>query len=208
MFRDREEAGSLLAEVLSGYEGQRDVIVLGIPRGGVVVAKVVAEKLKLPLDVIIIRKIGAPGYEELALGAASSDDYIINDAVLRLFPLSESMLKKQVEKKQQEVKDRMRLFRGDKPLPVFIHQTVILIDDGIATGATMEMAIKMLRKQNPKKIIVAVPVAAPEAISRLKQNADEVISLLKPESLVAIGQFYHDFSQVEDEEVVTYLKAA
>lgn len=208
MFRDREEAGRLLAEALMKYQGEKDTIVLGIPRGGVVLAILVARALSLPLDVVIVRKIGAPGYEELALGAVSADDSIINDAVVRLFPLSEGAFKKEVARKQQEVKDRMRLFRGDKPPQVFTNKTVILVDDGIATGATMEMAIKIIRKQKPKKVVVAVPVAAQDAILRLSKEADEVISLLKPKTFQAISQFYSIFSQVEDDEVIAYLRAA
>lgn len=201
MFKDRKEAGQLLAKQLAQYKGKKDVLVLGIPRGGVQVAYEVSKALNLPLDVLVIKKIGFPGNEELALGAASLDDYYINQGLAQESQISQSYIDAQVKLKQQEVKERYQELRGNKPIYSVKNKTIILIDDGVATGATMIMAIQILKKQAPKKIIVAVPVAPPETVIKLKLIADEVVCLLEPANLMAIGQFYENFEQVETEEV-------
>lgn len=203
VFRDRREAGALLAERLSPYAG-RDVLVLAIPRGGVVVGYEVAKTLGLPLDVLVIKKIGYPGNEEFALGAAGLDDYFLNEDVVRT--VTPDYVQEQIKTKQQEVKRRYELLRGERTMYKVTGKTVIVIDDGIATGATMILAVQILRKQKPKKVVVAVPVAPPEAVERLSEVADEVVCLSRPELFGAIGNFYYDFTQVEDEEVKRLLE--
>lgn len=199
MFKDRKDAGQLLAKQLLQYKNKKDVFVLGIPRGGVVVAHEVAKALNVPLDIIIIKKIGYPGQEELALGAVSLDGFYINEEIA--FSVSKEYINEQIKIKQEEVKKRYSLFTGNKISYSLKNKTIILIDDGIATGATLIMAIQILRKQSPKKIIVAIPVAPPDTIKRLEKLVDIVVCLHEPIDFMAIGQFYSDFKQVEDEEV-------
>lgn len=204
MFKDRAEAGQLLAKELQQYKNKKDVLVLGIPRGGIVVAYEMAKALKAPLDIIVIKKLGFPGQEELALGAAGLDDYYINEELTA--GISEDYIKEHVKEKQLEVKKRYELFRGKKAIYSVKNKIVIVVDDGIATGATMIMAVQILKKQNPKKIVLAIPVAPPDTVKKLKTIADEVICLHAPVFFMAIGQFYRDFRQVEDEEAKQYLQ--
>lgn len=204
MFKDRAEAGQLLAKELIQYKNKKDVLVLGIPRGGIVVAYEMAKALKAPLDIIVIKKIGFPGQEELALGAVGIDSYYLNEELSA--GISEDYIKEHVKQKQQEVKKRYELFRGKKAMYSVKNKIVIVVDDGIATGATMIMAVQILKKQNPKKIVLAIPVAPPDTVKKLKTIADEVICLHAPVFFMAIGQFYHEFQQVEDEEAKQYLQ--
>jgi len=205
MFKDRNDAGFLLAQKLSAYKNKKDTLVLAIPRGGVVVAYEVAKQLNLPLDVIVIKKIGFPGNEELALGAAGLDSYYINEELAH--SVSQEYVKEQVKIKQQEVKKRYESLRGKKHMYDAKNKTIIIIDDGIATGATMTMAAEIIKKQSPKKIIIAIPVAAPESITKLKRIA-EVICLSQPEFFMAISQFYEQFAQLKDEEAKQLLEEA
>lgn len=204
MFKDRTEAGQLLAKKLQQYKNKKDVLVLGIPRGGIVVAYEVAKSLKAPLDIIVIKKMGVPGQEELALGAVGIDSYYLNEELSG--GISEDYIKEHVKQKQLEVKKRYELFRGKKAMYSVKNKIIIVVDDGIATGATMIMAVQILKKQEPKKLVVAIPVAPPDTVKKLKTIADEVICLHAPVFFIAIGQFYHEFRQVEDEEAKQYLQ--
>lgn len=203
MFKDRADAGQLLAKELLHYKNKKEVLVLGIPRGGIVVAYEVAQALHAPLDIIVIKKLGFPGQEELALGAVGIDTYFLNEELSG--GISDDYIKDHVKQKQQEVRKRYELFRGKKPMYSVKNKIVILVDDGIATGATMLMAVEILKKQKPNKIIVAIPVAPPDTVKKLKKIADEVICLDTPLLFMAIGQFYQDFQQVEDDEAKQYL---
>jgi len=204
MFKDRKEAGQLLAKELAENKGNRDVLVLAIPRGGVVVGHEIAKQLSVDLDIIIIKKIGFPGNPELALGAVSLNNYHLNKEITK--DIEKEYLKEQIKIKQKEVKAKHDLLRGGKPAYSVKNKIIILTDDGIATGATMSLAAQILKKQKIKKLIIAIPLAPPEAIVKLKNIADEVICINQPKFLMAIGQFYKNFIQTEDEEVKKLLK--
>ncbi len=206
MFKDRREAGKLLAERLLEYKDMKDSIVLAIPRGGVEVAFEVAKRLGLPLDVVMIKKIGFPGNDELAVGAVGVDTYFLNDDVAA--SVSDQYIQEQVKLKQQEAKQKYELLRGSKPMYSIKDKTVLIIDDGIATGASVIMASQVVRKQQPAKIVVAVPVSPPETAKNLEHYADLVVCLEKPAFFLGVGDFYQDFSQVEDEECRRLLKEA
>lgn len=196
MFKDREEAGRKLAEKLEEYKGRKDAVVLGIPRGGIIVAHEVAKELGLPLDVLVIRKIGFPGQEELALGAVSADSYYLNEYASGT---NKEYLKMIIERKQEEAKELYKKLGGKK---IDIKEkTVIVVDDGIATGASILTAVRILKKQKARKIIIAVPVAPADSIDKLKKEADEVVCLDIPGYFMAVGQAYEKFEQVETEDV-------
>ncbi|MBI2074955.1 MAG: phosphoribosyltransferase [Candidatus Levybacteria bacterium] len=206
MFQDREEAGKLLAEQLISFKGQKDVIVLGITRGGVVAAKAVAKILKVPLDILVVKKIGSPTNPELAIGAIGPKKNVFWDLILikklNLNNYQIFAIKSQKEKEQQKLEEKLRL--GKKPLELN-NKTVILVDDGIATGATAHVAQKYLRSQKVKLIILAVPVIAEETLNNIKIYFDRVVALEVPREFHAVGQFFKYFPQVEDEEVITIL---
>lgn len=204
MFKDRKEAGQLLAKELYENKGNRAVLVLAIPRGGVVVGHEIAKQLGVDLDIIIIKKIGFPGNPELALGAVSLNDYYLNKDLAK--DVEKEYLKEQIKVKQKEVKEKYDLLRGRKPAYSIKNKIIILTDDGVATGATISLAIQILKKQKPKKLILAIPIAPPETIIKLKKIADKVICISQPKFLIAIGQFYENFIQTEDEEVKKLLK--
>lgn len=203
MFANRIKAGQLLAKKLLAFKKKKDVLVLGIPRGGVVVAKAVALALSVPLDVLIIKKIGAQDNEELAIGAVSMDDYYLNDDLA--FDTPKAYVQEQVKRKQQEAKERYEFLCGKRRQRSLKGKVVIVVDDGVATGATMSLAVKILKQQQVKKIVIATPVAPPEAVRALLHEA-EVICLEQPESFLAIGQYYRDFTQVEVGEVKALLQ--
>ena len=207
MFKNREEAGKKLASKLLNYKAIENLIVLAIPRGGVVVGKELAQALNCPLDVLITRKIGAPGNPELGIGAVGPGGIRIIDWDLAgRVGADKDYLESKIENLKFEIEEREKKFRvGKKPLEIK-DKTVILTDDGIATGATIEAAIAWLKSQKAKKIILAVPVAPPEVIKKLKPLVDELICLDQPEFFAAVGQFYHDFPQILDEEVVKLLE--
>jgi putative phosphoribosyl transferase len=206
IFKDRKHAGEQLASQLTEYKG-RKVVVLGIPRGGVVVGEEIARALGLPLDVIVTRKIGAPGNPEFAIGAIGPNDQIVlNEEVIKSYKIPKEYLSGEIGKQGVEMERRERLFRkGKSPLDLG-NKVVILTDDGIATGADVEVAIKAIKCQRPKKLILAVPVGPPETIEKFKKEVDELICLAIPSSFYAIGQFYQDFTQTSDEEVVKILR--
>jgi putative phosphoribosyl transferase len=209
IFQDRTDAGRQLAEKLLSYAGRDDVFVLALPRGGVPVAFEVAQRLGVPLDVFVVRKLGVPGHEELAMGAiASGGVRVLNEDVLYVLADAQSIVEMVTAIEREELKRRERDYRGDRPAPEARGRTVILVDDGLATGATMRAAAAALRQQGAAKIIVAVPVGAPSTCHEIRSVADEVVCLQTPGSFMGVGQYYEDFSQTADEEVRELLAAA
>ena len=209
IFQDRTDAGRQLAEELLNYAERNDVIVLGLPRGGVPVAFEVAERLGVPLDVFVVRKLGVPGHEELAMGAiAPGGVRVLNEDVLHVIPDAQAIVEIVAAIEREELERRERNYRSDRPPPDFKDRIVVLIDDGLATGATMRAAVAALRQQGAAKIIVAVPVGAPSTCQDLKNGADEVICLQTPVAFIGVGQYYADFSQTTDEEVRELLSQA
>jgi predicted phosphoribosyltransferase len=201
-FRDRTEAGKLLADRLQEYKARADAIVLALPRGGVPVGFEIATKLNLPLDVFVVRKLGVPGQRELAMGAiASGGVRILNEDVLRAMPFAAATVAEITAQESREVERRERDYRQGRPAPEVGGQTVILVDDGLATGATMLAAIAALRKQDPAKIVVAVPVCPPDTLEEVKRVADQTVILFAPDWFRGVGQFYEDFAQLSDEAV-------
>jgi erythromycin esterase-like protein/predicted phosphoribosyltransferase len=201
-FRDRNEAGRLLATKLAAYANRPDVVVLALPRGGVPIAYEVAVALGAPLDVFLVRKLGVPGYEELAMGAVATGGVrVLNDQVVDRLRIPSYVIDAVAAREQQELTRRERLYRGGRPPPSVRGRTVILVDDGLATGATMHAAVKALRQQQPARIVVAVPTASREVCDELKAEADEVICAITPDPFHAVGRWYEDFSQTTDEEV-------
>lgn len=209
MFQDRVEAGRRLAAKLAGYADRDDVLVLAIPRGGVAVAFEVAQALRAPLDILLVRKLGAPGQRELAMGAiASGGVRVLNRQVVDELGITEKQLAETVAVQEAELERRERLYRGARPGVSVQGKVVILVDDGIATGSSMLAAIDALRTLHPKKIVVAVPVASFHADQEMNRAADDFVSVLRPESFFAIGEFYGNFAQMEDSEVQALLERA
>ena len=208
-FADRAEAGQLLAEKLLDYAGRDDVIVLGLPRGGVPVAFEVAQRLGVPLDVFIVRKLGVPGFEELALGAiASGGVRVLNQDVARSLPNVEEALESITARETAELQRREQSYRDGRAAPELRGRTVILVDDGLATGATMRAAVEALRRRDVARIVVAAPVGAPETCRELQDEVDEIVCAMAPEYFQAVGQYYENFSQTSDEEVRELLARA
>src|SRR5436305_3939203 len=209
IFPDRAEAGRLLGLKLSQYAGRDDVIVLGLPRGGVPVAYEVARALRVPLDVFIVRKLGVPGFEELAVGAiASGGVRVLNEEVANALPNRDEIIELVTKRESLEVERREQEYRDGRPAPEIQDRTVILIDDGLATGATMRAAVKALRQRGVSKIVVAVPVGPSETCREFEDVADEVVCASAPEYFQAVGQYYEDFSQTSDQEVRDLLARA
>lgn len=206
-YLDRYEAGKVLANELKDYSNKSDVIVLALPRGGVPVAYEVAKSLSVPLDVFIVRKLGVPGHEELAMGAiAMGGTIIFNDEVLHQLNISKTAIDHVIKLEQDELKRREIKYRGNRLFPKLTDKTIILVDDGIATGATMRAAIQALHKHRPASIIIAVPVAGRSTCEAIEQLVDKVICPLKPQYFYAVGLWYQDFSQTSDVEVYELLK--
>jgi putative phosphoribosyl transferase len=205
-FRNRVHAGQLLAAALADYADRDDVIVLALPRGGVPVAFEVAEKLHVPLDVIVVRKLGLPGWEELAMGAIASGGVLVrNEDVLRQAGVPEAALRQVAEIQLEELRRRELAYRGHEGAPEIAGRTVILVDDGIATGSTLRAAVQALRQLGAKGIVVAAPVGANDSCAMLEPMVDGVVVLLRPERFQAVGLWYEDFSQTTDEEVTELL---
>ena len=201
-FRDRFDAGRRLAERLRPYAGRDDLLVLALPRGGVPVAYEVAQGLGAPLDIFIVRKLGMPGHEEFAIGAlATGGTRVIDQPVVRAYGIDAKTIDAIAGREQAELERRERLYRGDRPPPPVRGRTIILIDDGLATGASMRAAVAALRQQEPASIIVAVPVAPHETVDFFERLVDEMICLATPEPFHAVGLWYEDFRQTTDEEV-------
>src|SRR5881398_2244811 len=208
-FPNRVEAGRLLGVKLSKYAGRDDVIVLGLPRGGVPVAYEVACALRVPLDVFIVRKLGVPGFEELAVGAiASGGVRVLNEDVARALPNADEIIEAVTAKETAELQRREQSYRDGRPAPELRDKTIILVDDGLATGATMRAAVKALRQRGAAKIVVAVPVGPPDTCHEIEEQTDETICLSTPEFFQAVGQYYEDFSQTTDEDVRELLTSA
>ncbi|MDO8885788.1 phosphoribosyltransferase [Candidatus Oleimmundimicrobium sp.] len=206
MFIDRVDAGKQLAKSLVDYKG-KNVVVLGIPRGGVVIAKEVAKALNAPMGLVLPRKIGAPGNPELAIGAlASKDTVMINEQLKNSLRVSDNYIKEEIEKQVLEIKRRRDKYLSNRPSLDLKDKVVILVDDGLATGYTASVAIKEVQSKRPKKLILAVPVSSKDTYERLKKEVDELICLHTPEFFYAVGQFYLNFSQVSDNEVIEILK--
>ena len=208
-FANRAEAGQLLAGKLLDYAGRDDVIVLGLPRGGVPVAFEVAQRLRVPLDVFIVRKLGVPGFEELAVGAiASGGVRVLNEDVARALPNAQEVIEAVTARETTELERREQSYRDGRPAPELGRKTVILVDDGLATGATMRAAVAALRERDVAKIVVAAPVGAPETCRELQDEVDDIVCAMAPEYFQAVGQYYEDFSQTSDEEVRELLARA
>jgi putative phosphoribosyl transferase len=205
-FSDRVDAGRRLGLASNDVVG-KGAVVLAIPRGGVVVGYEIAQKLRLELDVIIPRKLGAPDNPELAIGAIAEDGTaILDDNLIAYLGVNENYIQQESERQKLEIKRRLKLYRQDTPPPSIKGRNVLVVDDGIATGSTMKAALASLKKQGAKKIVVAVPVGPPSTISELQKMADKVVCLHMPEYFQAIGQFYEDFSQTSDEDVIDLLR--
>ena len=208
-FRDRAEAGQLLAQRLLHYERHLDAIVLALPRGGVPVGVEIANRLELPLDVFVVRKLGVPGQRELAMGAiASGGVRVLNEDVLRAMPHAAATVAEVTNQEALEVERRERDYRQGRPAPEVSGHVVILVDDGLATGATMLAAIAALRQKEPAKIVVAVPVCPPETLAEVERAADETVILFAPDWFRGVGQFYENFAQLSDEAVRLLLARA
>lgn len=208
-FRNRAEAGEILAQKLAKYADQPGVLVLALPRGGVPVGQVVAQYLHVPLDVFIVRKLGVPGREELAMGAiASGGVRALNRPVIDSLQISSDAIAAVVARERRELLRREQTYRGLRPAPSVRDRTVILVDDGIATGSSMRVAVMALRGQQARRIVVATPVIAASTLRQMQEEADEVVAVLIPEEFYGVGQWYEDFSQTSDEEVQALLASA
>jgi putative phosphoribosyl transferase len=208
-YKDRAEAGRVLAEALKRYAGRSDLLVLGLPRGGVPVAVVVAEALGARLDVLVVKKLGVPGFEELAMGAvATGGARVLNEEVVQELGVSQQVIERAAQQATQEVQRRERVFRDERPLPEMRGRCVILVDDGLATGSTMQAAVSAVRQHGPAQVVVAVPVAPQQTVESLRTAVDDVVCPLTPESFGAVSQWYLEFPQVADEEVRDLLARA
>lgn len=209
LFRDRSDAGRILAGMLDEYAYRPDVVVLALPRGGVPVGFEIARALNVPLDVMVVRKLGVPGHQELAMGAiASGRVRVLNEDVVRMLGISNQIVNEATEREQRELIRREQAYRGDRP-PVEVQgRTVILVDDGLATGSTMRAAVAALRQRGPARILIAVPAAAPDTCAELRSEVDDIICAMTPEPFYSVGMWYEDFSQTTDEEVRDLLERA
>lgn len=206
-FHDRFEAGQILAEKLQHYRDRPDVLVLALPRGGVPVAFEIARSLNAPLDVFLVRKVGVPGHEELAMGAVANRNIrVSNQDVVQRLGISEAVFDEVADREHHELRRRRDLYRGGEPPLQVADHTIILVDDGLATGSTMRAAIAALREQRPSRLVVAVPVGASETCANLGQEVDEIVCGACPEQFTAVGAWYDDFSPTSD-ETVTHLLA-
>ncbi|MDQ2692800.1 MAG: phosphoribosyltransferase [Chloroflexota bacterium] len=206
-FSDRRDAGRKLSQKLGHYAGRSDVRVLALPRGGVPVALEVSRILNTPMDVFIVRKLGLPGREELAIGAiASGGIRVLNDDVIRLLNVPEEVIRFVAKRELQELQRREQIYRGNRPPTDVRGKTVILIDDGLATGASMRAAVKGLRAQHPARIVVAVPTAAAEVCEAFRDEVDEIVCAITPEPFQGVGRWYEDFRQITDDEVRSLLE--
>lgn len=209
VFQDRTDAGQQVAGKLTKFKDRTDAIVLALPRGGVPVAYEVASALNLPLDVFVVRKLGSPGYEEMAMGAiASGGVRVLNSYVINQLNITDEVIDRVTEKERQELQRREEKYRGNRPFPQLEGKIVILIDDGLATGATMAAAVHAVQEYDPTYVVVAVPVASPETCAEFEALVDEVVCVLTPPSFRAVGSWYRQFPQTTDEEVQEFLQRA
>jgi predicted phosphoribosyltransferase len=209
LFADRRDAGRKLAAKLTGYAGRADVLVLALPRGGVPVAFEVAQALGAPLDVFLVRKLGVPGHEELAMGAVASGGVrVLNEGVAEALNIPRHVIDAVARREQQEIERREKTYRDDRPAPALRGKTVILVDDGLATGATMAAAVTGARSQGAERVVVAVPTAAPETCAAFENFVNAVVCAETPQPFYSVGMWYGDFSQTSDEEVRDLLARA
>ena len=209
IFQNRTDAGRYLATKLSEYAGRGDVVVLALPRGGVPVAFEVSQALNAPLDIFLVRKLGVPGHQELAMGAIASGAVLVrNESVLRYLNIPDDALSTVAVNEQKELERRERAYRGNRPTPDLKARAAILIDDGLATGSTMRAAAAAVRQKEPARIMVAVPVGAPETCAELRDEVDEIVCVATPHPFGGVGMWYADFSQTTDEEVRKLLEKA
>jgi putative phosphoribosyl transferase len=207
MFKDRTDAGKQLAEKLTGFTGKRDVLVLALPRGGVVTAAEIARRIKAPLEVLIVRKIGHPLEPELAVGAVSeTGSMVYNEDVVSSFGVTRQYLQREADRQREEIERRQQLYRKGQKLRNLQGKTIILADDGVATGATIKAAVEALRREQVGELVAAVPVAPPDAAQELRSMADVFVCLEIPEDFTAVGSYYMNFAQVSDEDVVRILE--
>lgn len=209
LFRDRSDAGRILAGMLGEYARRPDVVVLALPRGGVSVGFEIARALSAPLDIVVVRKLGVPGQEELAMGAVASGQIrVLNEDVVRALSLSNQIIEAVTERERRELIRRERIYRGERQ-PIEVQgRTVILVDDGLATGSTMRAAVMALRQREPARIVIAVPTAAPDTCSELRAEVEGIVCAMMPEPFSSVGMWYEDFSQTSDEEVRDLLERA
>jgi putative phosphoribosyl transferase len=207
-FRDRQHAGQILASKLEHYRDNPDAIVLALPRGGAPVGFEVARVLRIPLDVFIVRKLGFPGHEEFAMGAIATGGVRVMNPDLGLFQVSQSAVDAVTAREEKELERRERLFRGDRPPVILSRRIAILVDDGLATGSTMRAAVIAVKQQDAARVVVAVPVAAPESCAEFRTEVDEVVCAFTPQPFQAVGLWYRDFNQTTDAEVHALLEAA
>ncbi|MBI5447466.1 MAG: phosphoribosyltransferase [Gammaproteobacteria bacterium] len=205
-FLDRAEAGKLLANKLRAYTKRKNVWVVALPRGGVPVAYEIAQALSLPLDVLVVKKLGVPGYEEVAFGAIALGEIVFNREVIENFNLSKEVMDEIIFQKTKLLKENEKKYRGERAFPSLKNKTIILVDDGVATGATMKVAIHVLKKYDPEKIVVAVPISEIQTAEEIKQSVDEFICILSPALFSSVGEGYQHFPQTSDEEVRTLLR--
>ena len=206
LFKDRRQAGEKLAELLKQYKGQQPLI-LAVPRGGVAVAEPVWEAIGGEMDLIITRKLGAPYQPELAVGAVSSDGFVmVNENLISRLNITEDFVKEVAEKEQEEINRRLELYRGSRPLPEVNQRLVILIDDGVATGYTLLAALRSLREKKPARLVLAVPVGPPDTFDKLEKEVDELVYVKAPDNFAAVGQFYRNFNQASDRDVVEVME--
>ena len=207
LFEDRRDAGRNLALALRDYTRRPNTIIMALPRGGVPVADEIASLLHLPLDIWLVRKLGMPGHEELALGAISWGEKIyLNDSIISDLGIPESRIAEIIQREREELKSRNQLYRGGKDMPDIKNHTVVIVDDGLATGASMRIAVESIRQAGAEHIIVAVPVGPEDVCRSLNNIADEVICIKKPYPFESVGQWYRDFSQTTDQEVISILQ--
>lgn len=206
IFKDRKDAGVKLAQKLKSYCDE-DTVILGMPRGGVIVAAEIARILKLPMNIVVSRKIGAPNQPEYAIGAVASNDVVVlNEDVVASFGLTNEDLKRRIEKEKKELNRRINVYRGSREFPNINGRTVVVVDDGIATGLTAKATVRAIKKMKPKKIILAAAVCAHDSYLKLKEEVDEVVCVEIPADFYAVGMWYEDFSQTTDEEVIAAIK--